>query len=79
VAAALDWLARFGPSRLTGTGSCVFAPMPDAARAEAVLASMPREWQGWVTRGLNRSPLLDRLQSERQGGRGASDRQAGTG
>lgn len=79
VAAALDWLAGFGPARLTGTGSCVFAPMPDVAQAQAVLARVPREWQGWVTRGLNRSPLLARLQLERQGGRDGRSRQAGTG
>jgi 4-diphosphocytidyl-2-C-methyl-D-erythritol kinase len=67
VAAALDWLGRFGPARLTGTGSCVYAPMPDAAQAAAVLAGLPRPWQGWATRGLNRSPLAARLQFERGG------------
>lgn len=66
VAAALDWLGRFGPARLTGTGSCVFAPMADTARAEAVLAQLPRGWQGWTTRGRNRSPLVARLAQERQ-------------
>ena len=69
VAAALDWLGRFGPARLTGTGSCVFAPFADASAAEAALAQAPREWQAWVTRGSNRSPLLERLRIERQGGR----------
>ena len=29
VAEALDWLGRFPPARPTGTGSCVFAAMPD--------------------------------------------------
>ncbi len=69
VAGALDWLGRFGPARLTGTGSCVFAPMPDAAQADAVLAAKPAAWQGWATRGLNRSPLAARLQFEQQLGR----------
>jgi 4-diphosphocytidyl-2-C-methyl-D-erythritol kinase len=69
VAAALDWLGRFGSARLTGTGSCVFAAMPDAARAEAALAAVPAGWQAWVTRGLNRSPLAARLQFEQQVGR----------
>jgi 4-diphosphocytidyl-2-C-methyl-D-erythritol kinase len=69
VAAALDWLGRFGAARLTGTGSCVFAAMPDVAQAEAVLAGIPVGWQGWVTRGLNRSPLAARLQFEQQAGR----------
>jgi 4-diphosphocytidyl-2-C-methyl-D-erythritol kinase len=69
VAGALDWLGRFGPARLTGTGSCVFAPIPDVAQADAVLAGKPAHWQGWVTRGLNRSPLAARLQFEQQIGR----------
>ncbi|MEY2919157.1 MAG: hypothetical protein RL261_462 [Pseudomonadota bacterium] len=69
VAGALDWLGRHGPARLTGTGSCVFAPMVDATHAAAVLAAKPSEWQGWITRGLNRSPLTARLQFEQQVGR----------
>jgi 4-diphosphocytidyl-2-C-methyl-D-erythritol kinase len=68
VAGALDWLGRHGPARLTGTGSCVFAPMTDATHAAAVLADMPGEWRGWITHGLNESPLTARLQFERQFG-----------
>jgi 4-diphosphocytidyl-2-C-methyl-D-erythritol kinase len=68
VAAALEWAGRFGPARLTGTGSCVFVPMTDAASARVALAALPQEWQGWVTRGLNRSPLLERLHLERTDG-----------
>jgi 4-diphosphocytidyl-2-C-methyl-D-erythritol kinase len=72
VAAALDWAARFGPARLTGTGSCVFVPMADAASAHGALADLPRGWRGWVTRGLNRSPLLERLDLERTDSPGRS-------
>ena len=67
VAEALDWLGRFAPARLTGTGSCVYAAMPDEAHARAALASLPRRWTGYVVRGLNRSPLVARLQLEQQG------------
>ena len=70
VASALDWLGRHGPARLTGTGSCVFAPMVDSTHAAAVLADKPPEWRGWVTHGLNQSPLTARLQFERQFGPG---------
>jgi 4-diphosphocytidyl-2-C-methyl-D-erythritol kinase len=77
VAAALDWLARYGSARLTGTGSCIFAPLPDVASAEAVLAQVPQEWQAWVTRGVNRSPLLGRLLFERHGGRRVDGTAAG--
>jgi 4-diphosphocytidyl-2-C-methyl-D-erythritol kinase len=67
VAEALDWLAQFAPARLTGTGSCVFAAMPDEAAARGALARLPGRWTGYVVRGLNRSPLLARLRRERQG------------
>ena len=69
VAEALDWLGQFAPARLTGTGSCIFAALPDEARAREVLGQLPRRWTGYVVRGLNRSPLAARLQLE-QGGVG---------
>lgn len=68
VAAALDWLGDFGPARLTGTGACVYAEMRDVTDAEAVRAQVPPRWQAWVTRGCNRSPLLERLQQEKAAG-----------
>lgn len=64
VAEALDWLSEFGEARLTGTGACVFAAMPDEGAARAVAARLPARWMGYVVRGLNRSPLLDRLARE---------------
>lgn len=69
VAEALDWLGRHGAARLTGTGSCVFAAMPDQESACAVLDEMPRRWTGHVVRGLNRSPLIarSRLEQDRSG------------
>jgi 4-diphosphocytidyl-2-C-methyl-D-erythritol kinase len=63
VAEALDWLARYAPARLTGTGSCVFAKFPRAADAERVAARVPDEWRAFVARGLSESPLLDSLSS----------------
>jgi len=67
VAEALDWLDQFAPARLTGTGSCVYAAMPDEGQARAVLASLPRRWTGYVVRGLNRSPLAARRRLEQAG------------
>jgi 4-diphosphocytidyl-2-C-methyl-D-erythritol kinase len=61
VKAALDWLAERGEARLTGTGSCVFASFTQEQEARGHLASLPAPWHGYVARGLNRSPLLDRL------------------
>lgn len=64
VAEALDWLGRVAPARLTGTGSCVYAAMPDERTARETLARLPVRWRGDVVRGLNRSPLLERVRLE---------------
>ncbi|MDY6948293.1 MAG: 4-(cytidine 5'-diphospho)-2-C-methyl-D-erythritol kinase [Pseudomonadota bacterium] len=64
IAEALDWLDEFGEARLTGTGACVFVAMPDEATARRAAARVPARWTGYVVRGLNRSPLLDRLAHE---------------
>lgn len=64
VAEALDWLGNFGSARLTGTGACVFAPMPDEQAAEVIRAQLPARWTGFVVRSMNRSPLLERLAEE---------------
>jgi 4-diphosphocytidyl-2-C-methyl-D-erythritol kinase len=61
VAEALDWLARFAPSRLTGTGACVFASFKSAAEAERVAARAPDRWTSFVARGLAESPLQDQM------------------
>jgi 4-diphosphocytidyl-2-C-methyl-D-erythritol kinase len=62
VAEAIDWLARFAPARLTGTGSCIFASFDSAAEAERVAARVPDLWRVWVVRGMPRSPVFSRLQ-----------------
>lgn len=64
VARALDWLKQWGDARLTGTGACVFARFSAEAQARDVIRALPDDWQGFVARGLNRSPLLDRLARE---------------
>lgn len=61
VRAALDWLQQHASARLTGTGACVFAAFTEQAAAQAVLAQLPAEFSGFVARGLNRSPLHERL------------------
>ena len=56
VAAALDWLSRYAPARLTGTGSCIFASCASAIEAERIAARVPDEWMSFVARGLDISP-----------------------
>ena len=60
VGEALDWLSQYSRARMTGTGATVFAPFETRERAGEVAGAVPAPWQGLVTRGLNRSPLLDR-------------------
>ena len=69
VAEALDWLdgqlradSRHFPARLTGTGSCIFAPLESAAEAERIAARVPKPWRSFVARGLNVSPVHALLQ-----------------
>jgi 4-diphosphocytidyl-2-C-methyl-D-erythritol kinase len=65
VAEAIEWLGKFSLARLTGTGACVFAAMPDERTANEILARVPAKWRGYIARGLNTSPLLARLELER--------------
>jgi 4-diphosphocytidyl-2-C-methyl-D-erythritol kinase len=46
---------------MSGTGSAVFASFANRATAAAALKGLPEGWRGYVCRGLNRSPLMDRL------------------
>ncbi len=61
VGEALDWLARHAPSRLTGTGACVFAKFARPEDAERIAARVPDSWRAYVARGLDESPLLAEL------------------
>ncbi|MXP52328.1 4-(cytidine 5'-diphospho)-2-C-methyl-D-erythritol kinase [Pantoea sp. Seng] len=57
VDALLSWLLEYAPSRLTGTGSCVFAEFSTESAARQVLELAPKWICGFVARGLNISPL----------------------
>jgi 4-diphosphocytidyl-2-C-methyl-D-erythritol kinase len=54
---AIRHLQRFGPARMTGSGSAVFAPMADAAAARQSIDRLPAGWSGWVVQGLDEHPL----------------------
>jgi 4-diphosphocytidyl-2-C-methyl-D-erythritol kinase len=58
VAHALDWLGQFAPARLTGTGSCIFAPCASLNEAQDIATRVPAQWRGMAARGMNVSPLL---------------------
>ncbi len=61
VARALDWLSAHGPARLTGTGACVFLACETVDLRQEISAKLPRGWEAFSARGLNDSPLLERL------------------
>lgn len=65
IADAISWLSTFSPARLTGTGSCIFASFASKNEAKQVLKAMndlSNNWQGFVAKGLNKSPLKTALQ-----------------
>jgi 4-diphosphocytidyl-2-C-methyl-D-erythritol kinase len=64
VAKALEWLLKYAPSRLTGSGCCVFSEFKTKSDALAVLAKAPEDMQIYLAKGLNKSPLLSDLARE---------------
>ncbi len=61
VASALQWLLKYAPSRMTGTGACVFGCFSSAVEAEQALQVLPTEFRGFVAKGVNQSPLHQAL------------------
>ncbi|WP_171733550.1 4-(cytidine 5'-diphospho)-2-C-methyl-D-erythritol kinase [Vibrio sp. AIC-3] len=57
----LSWLLQYAPSRLTGTGSCVFAEFSSKKEAEWVLEQLPDTVSAFVAKGRNISPLKETL------------------
>lgn len=61
VALALRWLVEYAPSRMTGTGSCVYATFKTQAEAELARQQCPSQFMAVVCRGHNLSPLHQQL------------------
>ena len=57
----LEWLAQFGPARLTGTGACIFGRFPTESKARNIWARKPSGINGFVAKGVNISPLHKKL------------------
>lgn len=53
----LSWLLEYAPSRLTGTGACVFSEFDTEDAARQALKQAPEWLHGFVARGVNVSPL----------------------
>ena len=61
VARHVEWLRRFGPAAMTGSGACVFAAFDSEQAAEQVFRQRPGGMQGFVAKGLDRHPLCEWL------------------
>jgi 4-diphosphocytidyl-2-C-methyl-D-erythritol kinase len=57
VAKLLSWLVEYAPSRMTGTGACIFSRFTSQEEANKVQNSLPSGTYSFVTRGVNTSPL----------------------
>ncbi|MDG6894348.1 4-(cytidine 5'-diphospho)-2-C-methyl-D-erythritol kinase [Volucribacter amazonae] len=57
----LNWLLQYAPARLTGTGACVFAEFEQEQQAQAIFNIKPKQYQGFIAKGVNRSPLQYKL------------------
>ncbi|WP_417565957.1 4-(cytidine 5'-diphospho)-2-C-methyl-D-erythritol kinase [Marinobacter sp.] len=58
---SLEWLSKFGPARLTGTGACIFGRFPTESAARIIWESKPSGVTGFVAQGVNISPLHTKL------------------
>ncbi|KXF79849.1 4-(cytidine 5'-diphospho)-2-C-methyl-D-erythritol kinase [Enterovibrio coralii] len=63
---AISWLLEYAPSRLTGTGACVFAEFENEEAARSTFNQLPDWLTGFVARGVNTSPLLTTLESQKR-------------
>jgi 4-diphosphocytidyl-2-C-methyl-D-erythritol kinase len=56
---AMNWLQQFANVRMTGTGAGIFISTESPQAAQEIAQQAPADWQCFVTKGLNTSPLYD--------------------
>jgi len=61
---AMNALGQHGEARMTGTGACVFAAFDSEDEASQAWQKLSMEWDGFVAKGLNRSPVVELLDVE---------------
>jgi len=66
VANLLSWLLEYAPSRMTGTGACIFSQFNSKAEALLIQSKLPTEVESFVAKGVNQSPLLAELEALRE-------------
>ncbi|QFQ32904.1 4-(cytidine 5'-diphospho)-2-C-methyl-D-erythritol kinase [Buchnera aphidicola (Aphis fabae)] len=53
----LSILSIYAPTRITGTGSCVFSEFDDKLSAQKIFSLLPKNVQGFIAKSVNTSPL----------------------
>jgi 4-diphosphocytidyl-2-C-methyl-D-erythritol kinase len=57
----MTWLQQFASPRMTGSGAGVFIEVDSRQAGQHIADQAPPQWQCFVTRGMNTSPLHERL------------------
>ncbi len=60
----LEWLLKYGPSRMTGTGACCFVSFTCEQDAHNALAELPHDWHCFVAKSANISPAHSELSAK---------------
>ncbi|AYN24873.1 4-(cytidine 5'-diphospho)-2-C-methyl-D-erythritol kinase [Buchnera aphidicola] len=53
----ISMLSLYAPSRITGTGSCIFSEFDDKKSAQKIYSLLPHNVQGFIAKSVNISPL----------------------
>ena len=61
VGSVLQWVENFSAPLITGTGASVFCSFDSKSEAQHVLSKLPKQWTGFVAKGVNRSPVHEQL------------------
>lgn len=61
VGTVLQWVENFSAPLMTGTGASVFCSFDSKSEAQHVLSKLPKQWTGFVAKGVNRSPVHEQL------------------
>ena len=61
VANLLAWLVEYAPSRMTGTGACVFSRFDSAEEARRIQDKLPQGIESFVAKGSNQSQVINAL------------------
>jgi len=69
---ALKWLNQYGEGRLTGTGACCFSRFNSEAEAQQVLNEAQSKFKGFIAKGVNLSPAIQRLNEAKRFARNPS-------